>query len=196
MTGTLQINWIRHLPVENKGRYIGHTDIPAIIPHEVANLAVPLPENALWFASPLMRAVDSAHWLRQSVQGDIAPLKIAPELMEQNFGVWENKTYDEVWSKEENSHDWQKPALIKPVGGESFADVCARVDGWIENILKEVGAKKLIVVAHAGTIRAALRHALNLIPEQALNFAIDYGSITQVEYFLDGSGARVGWVNR
>lgn len=193
---TLQINWIRHLPVENKGRYIGHTDIPAIIPQEPANLAVTLPENALWFASPLTRAVDSAHWLRQSVRGNAAPLQIVPELMEQNFGVWENKTYAEVWNAAEDSHDWKKPALIKPEGGESFADVCARVDGWIENILKTVEIKPLIVVAHAGAIRAALRHALNITAEQALSFAIDCGSITQVEYFLKEGSVRVSYVNR
>ncbi len=197
---TLQINWIRHLPVENKGRYIGHTDIPAIIPKEAANLAVPLPQDALWFASPLMRAVDSAHWLMQSVRENIAPLNIANELMEQNFGIWENKTYEEVWSIAENSQNWQSPAMIKPQGGESFIGLCARVDHWIENMMKKVGGKNLVVVAHAGTIRAALRHTLNLIPEQALNFTVDYGSITQVEYFLpygsDSGGARVNYVNR
>lgn len=196
MTGILQINWIRHLPVENKGRYIGHTDIPAIIPKESANLAVTLPKDSLWFASPLTRAVDSAHWLMQSMRENIAPLQLVPELMEQNFGEWENKTYAEVWKLAENSENWQSPAMIKPAGGESFIGLCARVDHWIEKTMKEVGAANLVVVAHAGTIRAALRHGLNLIPEQALNFAIDYGSITQVEYFLDGSGARISYVNR
>lgn len=196
MTGILQINWIRHLPVENKGRYIGHTDIPVIIPKELANLAVTLPENALWFTSPMLRTIDSAHWLMKSVHENIAPLQVVPELMEQNFGVWENKTYEEVWSMADKSKNWQSPAIIKPEGGESFIGVCARVDHWIEKMMKEVGGKQLIVVAHAGTIRAALRHALNLIPEQALSFAIDCGSITQVEYFLSEGGSRVSYVNR
>ncbi len=200
MTGILQINWVRHLPVAVTGRYIGHTDIPAIIPKNLANLAVPLPENALWFSSPMLRTIDSAHWLMESVQENIAPLQVVPELMEQNFGVWENKTYEEVWKLSDKSQNWQSPAMVKPENGESFIGVCARVDHWIENMMKEVGGKPLIVVAHAGTIRAALRHALNIIPEQALSFAIDYGSITQVEYFLpygsDSGGARVSYVNR
>ncbi len=196
MMGKLQINWIRHLPVWGSGRYIGQTDIHAIIPEEPANLAVDLPKNAMWFSSPLLRAVDSAHWLMESVKENTAPLQIVPELMEQNFGVWENKTYEEVWNLADKSQNWQSPAMIEPEGGESFIGLCARVDHWIEKIMKEVGEEKLIVVAHAGVVRAALRHALNLIPEQALNFAIDYGSITQVEYFLDESGVLVSYVNR
>lgn len=192
---TIQINWIRHLPVENGGRYIGHTDIPVVIPRISANLAAPLPENAIWFSSPLIRAVDSAHWLMQSVRENTAPLQIVPELMEQNFGVWENKTSDEVWELVDKSKKWESPAMIKPEGGESFIGLCARVDHWIENTMKDNYAKPWVIVAHAGTIRAALRHALNLVPEQALSFAVDYGSVTQVEYF-PGEAARINYVNR
>jgi len=196
MTGILQVNWIRHLPVASTGRYIGHTDIPAVIPSISANLAAPLPENALWFSSPLIRAVDSAHWLIQSVRENTAPLQISPELMEQNFGIWENKTYEEVWALADRSKNWESPAIIKPEGGESFIGLCARVDHWIENMMKVDINKPWIIVAHAGTIRAALRHALNIIPEQALSFAVDYGSVTQVEYFLEAGGARINYVNR
>ncbi len=196
MTDTLQINWIRHLPVENNGRYIGHTDIPAIIPQEAVNFSVQLPENALWFVSPLKRAIESANYFRKSAAKTTEPLQIAPELMEQNFGEWENKTYDEVWNNERTAHNWQNPTFIKPQGGENFAELCTRVDGWLENILKGNFGNPLVVVAHAGTIRAGLRHALKITPEQTLNFAIDYSSITQVEYLLDGSGARVNYVNK
>ena len=195
MTATLQINWIRHFPVENKGRYIGHTDIPAIIPEEPVNTTTILPETALWFASPLRRAVASANYLRKNAHRNSQPLQIAPELMEQNFGAWENKTYDEVWNNEKTLHNWQNPAFIKPQGGENFAELCARVDGWLENILKGKYGTPLIVIAHSGVVRAGLRHSLKITPEQALNFTIDYGSITQVEYFSGGSGARVNCVN-
>lgn len=192
----MKIIWIRHLPVAQTGRYIGHTDIPAIIPQDPANLIVPLPENALWFASPMLRTIDSAHWLMDSMGDKTTKLLVADELMEQNFGVWENKTYEEVWNLTDKSQNWSSPAMVKPEDGESFIGVCARVDHWIEGQMKLAEGKTLVVVAHAGTIRAALRHALNLIPEQALSFAVDYGSITQVEYFIQEGGSRVDYVNR
>lgn len=184
------------MPTEDTGRYIGQTDIPAIIPKELSDIPISLPKDALWYASPLSRAVDSAHWLMMSVRENIAPLNIADELMEQNFGIWENKTYEEVWSLADKSQNWQSPAMVKPEGGESFIGLCARVDHWIEKMQKETQGNPLIVVAHAGTVRAALRHALNLVPEQALYFSVNHGSITQVEYFLQEGGARVGYVNR
>lgn len=200
MTETLRIFWIRHLPVVESGRYIGHTDIPALIPQAPANLSVALPEDALWFASNMLRTIETAHWIMDSMREKTAELAVAHELREQNFGVWENKTYEEVWQASEKTQNWPSPAMVKPDGGESFIGVCARVDGWIESRMKMAQGKPLIVVAHAGTIRAALRHALNLIPEQALFFTVDYGSVTQVEYFLHhaggGGGALVGYVNR
>ncbi len=198
-TKPLQIFWIRHAPVEKSGRYIGQTEIPALIPTTPANLAAPIPVDAVWFSSPLIRSVDTAHWLMQSIGENTAPLNIAPELMEQNFGVWEGKTYEEAWKEAEISgkiKEWNNPAVVKPDGGESFIGVCARVDHWIEAKLAENIGKPLVVVAHAGSIRAALRHALGLIPSQALFFTLDYGSMTMVEYPAGENSAMVHFVNR
>ena len=196
----LKIFWIRHAPVEKSGRYIGQTDIPAIIPEQAANLAMDLPKNSLWFSSPLLRSKQTANWLMASYPQMMIPeIDIASELSEQNFGVWEGKTYDEVWSDEETlaqSQDWTNPAIVKPEGGESFIGVCARVDHWIEERMAEDFGLPLVVVAHSGTIRAALRHALNLVPSQALSFAVDYGSVTEVEYAPSENTAMVHFVNR
>ncbi len=185
--------WIRHMPVEKTGCYIGQTDIPALIPEYQANLAMPLPEEALWFATPMLRTIDTAHWL---MSHSTAPLRMAPELLEQHFGKWEGKHYDEVWREEEILRDWSKPETIRPEGGENFLDVCARVDGWLEKQLAENATNHLIIIAHAGSIRAGLRHALTITPAQALAFQVDYGSITQVEYDAGEAMARVNYVNR
>jgi alpha-ribazole phosphatase len=191
-----QVYWIRHAPVAESGQYIGHTDIPALIPPAPANLAMPLPENALWFASPLLRCIDTAHWLMESANKIDVPLHTAPELMEQNFGIWEGKTYDEVWQLADKSESWGSPSTIKPNDGESFIGVCARVDHWLEQQITNSFGAPLIIVAHAGTIRAGLRHALNINPEPALSFCVDYGSVTLTEYFPNDNSARVVYVNR
>lgn len=196
MADLLQIFWIRHSPIDESGRYIGHTDIPALIPPSAANLAMPLPEDALWFSSPMLRTIQTANWLMDSI-GKNYPLNLAPELMEQNFGVWEGKTYDEAWEMPDNSQNWGSPSTVKPEGGESFIGVCARVDHWLDAKIKENAGQPLVIIAHAGTIRAALRHALNINPEQALSFCIDYGSVTLAEYFLnDNNSSRMVYVNR
>lgn len=197
MNNIKKIWWIRHLPIAETGRYIGQTDVPAIMELEPANFPVSLPDGAAWVASPLLRAKQTAHWLMKSVGATTFDLAIADELAEQHFGVWEGKTYDEVWQIEQkNTMDWASPAMVKPEGGESFIGVCARLDHWLDKQLKEDFARPLVVVAHAGTIRAALRHALNIKPEPALSFAVDHGSITQIDYFPNDGGARVMCVNR
>jgi alpha-ribazole phosphatase len=55
-------------------------------------------------------------------------------------------------------------------------------------------AGDVIVVAHAGTIRAALALALELSPDKALSFVIDPWSLTRLDR-LD-KGWRVVSVNR
>jgi alpha-ribazole phosphatase len=47
-------------------------------------------------------------------------------------------------------------------------------------------------VAHGGTIRAALAHALALAPEAALAFTIDTLSLTRIDR-IDGPGRGHGW---
>jgi alpha-ribazole phosphatase len=193
----LQCWWIRHLPVEPTGRYIGHTDIPAVMPaHAAGDFSLPQagPE-VLWFATPLLRSIDTAHWLLQSQPPSSEPLRMAPELME-HFGEWEGKSYEAVWQEAPHRHDWSKPAHVTPAGGENFADVCGRVDGWMQRMLADQHVRQLVMVAHAGSIRAALRHALGITPAQALSFQIDHGSVTQTLYYRHESTAQVNYVNR
>ncbi len=52
----------------------------------------------------------------------------------------------------------------------------------------------VVVVAHSGTIRAALAIALALAPEHALRFAIDPLSLTRIDRLPNGW--RVVCVNR
>jgi broad specificity phosphatase PhoE len=52
--------------------------------------------------------------------------------------------------------------------------------------------RDVIVVAHGGTIRAALAQALGLEPEAALAFTIENCSITRIDH-IEGPGMGHGW---
>jgi alpha-ribazole phosphatase len=186
-----KIWWVRHLPVEVSGFYMGRTDVEAVVPASEANILSLLPEDAVWYSSPLKRTVTTAQYLQtQSFQK-------ADALQEQHFGDWEGRSYDEVWKESEHSFDWSKPELVKPAQGENFADVCDRLDGWLDRTLKTYSGENIVVVAHAGVIRAGIRHALNLSPAQALSFQLDNLSVTHMTYFtLEPVSARVEYVNR
>ena len=90
---------------------------------------------------------------------------------------------------------WHAPALERPPGGESFAEVVERVGGAIERISAANGGRDNIVVAHGGSIRAALAHALGLAAEKALGFAVDNCSLTRLDHFAADDAWRVGAVN-
>ena len=180
-----QLLWIRHLPIEITGRYTGHSDIEAIIP--INPLTEQFPENALCFSSPLKRAISTAKWL-----GVTDPI-IVDALKEQHFGTWEGQYYDEVWKEAEHLYDWSKPEQITPPEGESFADLCERVDSWLNPFLVEHSGQPIVVVAHAGVIRAGLRHALHLSLPETLAIQVDYASITQITY--NEKGATADYVN-
>src|SRR5690606_38603962 len=82
-------------------------------------------------------------------------------------------------------------ALHCPPGGESFADLCDRVVPAL-NAAVEPGATA--IVAHAGTIRAALAAAIGH-PGAALAFEIAPLSATAL-IALPGGGFSVAYVNR
>ena len=61
--------------------------------------------------------------------------------------------------------DWSSPTTLCPPGGESFTDVVARVHAAIDRI----EGPELLVVAHAGPIRAATHPlaAVGVVPQRA-----------------------------
>src|SRR3954466_13556265 len=89
-------------------------------------------------------------------------------------------------------------SAMPPPGGESFAEVCARVRAGVERLTDECRGRDIVAVAHGGSIRAALALALALDPQAVLAFAVENCSVTRLDY-LDGpsgSGWRIGTVNQ
>lgn len=176
--------WIRHAPIAQTGCYTGQRDVDAILPPALSGRV--FPPDVVWFSSPLKRAVQTAQWLQPT-----RPLQYVDALKEQHFGQWEGCRYEEVWQEAEHRYDWSNPAGVRPEEGENFIDVCARVDAWLEQALVAHAGKTLVIVAHAGVIRAGLRHALALEPAQALSFPIHYTSLTHITYHPEEKRAYV-----
>jgi alpha-ribazole phosphatase len=131
---------------------------------------------------------------------DLATSQTEPELREQNFGQWENRTYDEIQEQfpeyiEATHHN---PASICPPDGESFKDVTTRVTRVIQRYHKtdNIPESSIVCVVHAGTIRAAISHALSLPPEKSLAFHLDHLSVTRIEYFASVDSWKIHYINR
>lgn len=181
---------IRHAPTAAPGRYIGRTDLPAVLPEPEAL-------GPLWDAlsgvehicsSPLIRARQTAGALFPELRA-----AIEPDLAEQDFGAWENRRCSEVEMPQ--GLDAAELAAMTPPDGESFFALCGRVGPALERLRAAHEGDTLAVVAHAGVIRAALVHALNAPAAAGIGFEIAPLSLTRITLFPDGGGA-VGYVNR
>lgn len=197
MTETTRFWWLRHAPTaaQAEGR-IPDTEAEADVSAaaRLAALRRRLPTRALWIASPTRRAVQTVKALTH-----VRPLPI-PALTEQDFGTWTGQRHADLWDSGDADYRayWDDPVNNAPPGGESYAAQFARTAAAIRDLAAEHAGLDLILVAHAGTIRAALTLALTEANQPppltaSLGFTIDPLSLTRIDAI--GPGWRIETVN-
>lgn len=91
------------------------------------------------------------------------PAEVLPERSEIHLGAWEGLSMDEIHSRFPG--EWERRgqdlASFRPLGGESFSDLSARVLPALESILDRLRGNA-IIVAHAGVNRVILCHVLGM----------------------------------
>ena len=98
-------------------------------------------------------------------------------LREVNLGDWDGKRWDEVMRSDSARYEhWSANWVIQEApGGESFADVIRRTGAWLASVLSSTRDEDTVLaVAHAGSIRALLCHALGLPAQRAYALRIDH----------------------
>lgn len=189
-SGATRFWLVRHAPVPcPHGRINGQLDVACDTSDEddFSQLVRRLPQGATLVESGLMRCRQTTGALETA--GLVLPPPIVePDLLEQDFGLWQGRSWMELdASKEEGLADfWADPAHAIPPGGESFADVCGRVAMALGRLAHVHAGRDVLVVAHAGTVRAAVACALGLPPEQALRLSVQPLSLTRVDHMPEG----------
>ena len=194
--------WVRHAPVRDQPHIYGTRDVAADVSDRdsFARLAQLLPRDAVWVCSHLTRTQQTVAALAETGHPVSEPL-IEPGLGEQNFGEWQGLTWDEIGTRggaAPGHKFWVAPAGHRPPGGETFLEVIERVAAVIARLTASHGGRDIVAVAHGGSIRAALAHALGIDPEVALGFAADNLAATRIDH-VSGPGLggewRVAFVN-
>lgn len=174
---------IRHAPVQSDGCAYGRRDVSADLSDlhhlEFVRARCPAPDHVLH--SPARRCVQTLHALWPGRDG--AALEA---LWEQDLGAWEGVPYAQLPDLGPMSRE--ALARHKPDSGESFADLCARVAPALDHVHQDnvYQGRTLAIVAHAGTIRAALAWAMGGVPA-ALAFDIAPLSLTRIAVLQDGT---------
>lgn len=130
-------------------------------------------------SSPLQRTVHTAEY----ILGDRKQRIIQDDrLAEQNFGIFEGFTYEELLSKYPvEFQSWNQDfAGYRIPEGESFSDVRKRMDEFVKDLEKQSGT--MLLVAHKGTLGHFLAASLHLPLEGYWNFVFDQGCYSCVDY--------------
>jgi alpha-ribazole phosphatase len=172
----VDIYLIRHTKTDTKkGLCYGQTDVNLAesFLDDARKILKKLPPQKIIFSSPLSRCTQLANLIGDNVILD-------SRLLEVNFGDWENMPFSEIES-ESLKHWTENFVTLAPPNGESFTDLCQRVENfWLDLIQLE--NECVFIVTHAGVIRALLAVILKLPPQNAFQFCVDCASVHKLRY--------------
>jgi alpha-ribazole phosphatase len=186
--------WVRHAPVrEDDGCIYGQKDLGCDTSDRVVFEAVGkiLPRNAVWYASNLKRTHQTAAAIWAAGFPKPSDMPHVNAFAEQHLGQLQGMNRAAFYASLPVGSHWLTGIDEPAPGGESFMDLYNRVCGAIERINAEQVGRDVIVVAHGGTIKAAVGLALGGLPEKGLTFDIDNCSVTRLDHL--SSANYTGW---
>ena len=154
---SVELVMLRHGSTESSERraYAGWIDVPLSPRGEADAHAIGLHlEPQLVYVSPLVRARQTAQICFPSAQQ-----VVRDDLREMHFGAFEGRTADEM-ADDSAYRAWVESNCESPIPeGESRAILVERTARALRNIVRETvarGENRAIIVAHGGTIMAAM----------------------------------------
>lgn len=172
----MEIYLVRHTQTNTPtGLCYGQTDVLLAdsFYDDAREILKKLPANALVFSSPLTRCTR----LAQLISDDMI---LDNRLLEANFGDWENLPFAEI--DEKTLQHWTENFVtLAPPNGESFMQLCARIENFWNDLIT-LKNEHVVIVTHAGVIRGLLAVILKLPPANAFQFNVNVGSIHKLRH--------------
>jgi broad specificity phosphatase PhoE len=145
------------------------------------------------FSSDLRRAAQCAQVFASHFA--LEPLS-DPRLRELDCGRWNGLALEAILRDDAARYAaWSERWVMQPTpGGESFADLWQRCGAWLSSLLDSTAAHDVVLaVAHEGSLRALLCHALGLPPQQSRRLRVDHARVTAID--CRGDGFEVSFAN-
>lgn len=173
----MNIYLLRHTHVDvPKGICYGNSDVglAKTFPEELLAVKKQLQDIsfAKTYSSPLKRCVTLAENLSKSVIID-------ERIREYNFGEWERMTWDDIYALDKGKKWFNDYVNVACPQGESFEMMLQRVDKFLGELPDT--DENILVVTHAGIIRAILILLENYTVNQAFDTPVAYGQIIMIE---------------
>lgn len=130
------------------------------------------------YTSPLPRAVDTA----AAVAGrhGLSPIEV-DELREIDLGEAEGVPFDDLPAMLRNGL-LRRPATVRFPGGESFDELQQRVCAALTDIVSAHPAATVVVISHAGAIRAALARWLSMPGDASFRLDQRHAALNVVDW--------------
>ena len=178
------IEFIRHGEPEGGSRYRGYGIDDPLTERGWKQMWNGVGSADYWdiiLTSPLARCADFARRLGEERR---IPVRILDDLREIGFGAWEGMTKEQLLENrpEEFRRFYDDPIAYPPEKAEKVEDFFNRISIIYDYFLNNFIGKNVLVVAHAGVIRAALMHAIGAGPGQMYNIEIRNGMVSRVRY--------------
>jgi alpha-ribazole phosphatase len=165
-------------------RFIGHLDVP-LSPLGIAQIdALSCRLRGVTFdgiyCSDLERTRHSAEIL--AAPHHLTPIR-DPALREFAMGEWDGLTAEQIRARDARAFEaWMADVgRFQFPGGESLRDLIARAVPAFDALVARHAGGTVAVVAHGGSNRAILCHALGLGPERLLALGQDYAALSVLE---------------
>ncbi|WP_199702675.1 bifunctional RNase H/acid phosphatase [Jiangella rhizosphaerae] len=114
-----------------------------------------------------------------------------------HFGEWDGLTLAEIGERYPGAlAGWYGSPAQRPPGGESLDDVVPRITAARDALLAAYPGQPVVVVTHSIPMRTLTRLVLGAPPESLFRLLPSPGSVTELQYFADGSTALPSFGHR
>ncbi|KQX67204.1 bifunctional RNase H/acid phosphatase [Angustibacter sp. Root456] len=141
--------------------------------------------------SPLRRTQETA----QAVADCLGlPVRVDDDWVECSFGDWDGLTAEQVnerWPEEHAA--WFGSLTAAPPGGESLADLEARVLRGRDRLLARLPRGRVLIVTHASPVKSLARAAMGATADVLWRLESSPASITRTRWWSDGGAVLVSF---
>ncbi len=145
-------------------------------------------------SSPLLRCTEFATQLSQK---NNIPLQIEDDFKEIGFGSWEGLSREQVKKNNlfEYNNFYADPVNNRPANSENLNTFIQRVIASYLRLVEQFKNKNILIIAHAGVIRAILAHIIKTPPQGIYNFKINNAVIARIHVNLEKKSNEIIFIN-
>jgi len=171
-------------------RFLGHTDIP-LTPIGRAQACwvgrrLRLEHVRAVYSSDLQRAHETAMIIAQQCSLQ-QPVTVSSAWREMSFGDWEGLSYTQIADRYKHQLGFfSDPINHPPPGGEPFPHLLQRIQVAFTQLVQDTAHADhrgdIVLVSHAGTLRALLCSLLDIPLERQRPLQLDHGSLSAIDF--------------